>query len=314
MSKKYLAFTLIELLVVIAIIGILSGLIVVSMSGVTSKANIAKAQVFSNSLRNSLMLNLISEWKFDELNTAVDGTTIQDSWGSVNNGTLDINTLVADTSDKLKSGANCVSGKCLSFDGVDDYVYVSGSDSASSNLAITGEISLSSWVKFGVAGTDVAIAGRGACRSSNGNYGYGFSRIGSNNLIRFDMYSTTTRDYLDSVSVFNDTNWHFIVVTWNGTTGTNGKKIYVDGKLDNQGTSGISSMGQPVYYFIIGKSSASSSYYFNGSIDDVRVFNAVVPSFQIKEQYYAGLNQLLINGGIKKEEYLSRVKELVAQK
>ena len=45
------AFTLIELLVVIAIIGILSGLIVVSMSGVTQKATIAKAQVFSNSLR-----------------------------------------------------------------------------------------------------------------------------------------------------------------------------------------------------------------------------------------------------------------------
>ena len=45
---KQLAFTLIELLVVIAVIGILSGLIVVSMSGVTNKATIAKAQVFSN--------------------------------------------------------------------------------------------------------------------------------------------------------------------------------------------------------------------------------------------------------------------------
>jgi prepilin-type N-terminal cleavage/methylation domain-containing protein len=56
------AFTLIELLVVIAIIGILSGLIVVSMSGVTQKANIAKAQVFSNSLRNSLMLIIVGEW------------------------------------------------------------------------------------------------------------------------------------------------------------------------------------------------------------------------------------------------------------
>ena len=48
------AFTLIELLVVIAIIGILSGLIVVTMSGVTQKARIAKAQAFSNSLRNAL--------------------------------------------------------------------------------------------------------------------------------------------------------------------------------------------------------------------------------------------------------------------
>jgi prepilin-type N-terminal cleavage/methylation domain-containing protein len=59
------AFTLIELLVVIAIIGILSALIIVGMSSTTQKATIAKAQVFSNSLRNSLMNNLISEWKFN---------------------------------------------------------------------------------------------------------------------------------------------------------------------------------------------------------------------------------------------------------
>jgi len=59
------AFTLIELLVVIAIIGILSGLIIVSMNGITNSATVAKAQVFSNSLRNALMMNLVSEWKFD---------------------------------------------------------------------------------------------------------------------------------------------------------------------------------------------------------------------------------------------------------
>lgn len=42
------AFTLIELLVVIAIIGILSGLIIVTMSGATNSANDAKrkAQCF----------------------------------------------------------------------------------------------------------------------------------------------------------------------------------------------------------------------------------------------------------------------------
>ena len=62
------AFTLIELLVVIAIIGILSGLIVVSMSGVTEKANIAKSQVFSNSLRNSLMINTVSQYNFNDSN------------------------------------------------------------------------------------------------------------------------------------------------------------------------------------------------------------------------------------------------------
>ncbi|MFA5432383.1 MAG: type II secretion system protein [Candidatus Paceibacterota bacterium] len=124
MTKKQIAFTLIELLVVIAIIGILSGLIVVSMSGVTQKANIAKAQVFSNSLRNSLMLNIVGEWKFDDLSEAKDNASILDSWGAVNSGTLDTNLVVADTTDKLKLGTDCVSGKCLYFDGTNDYVSI----------------------------------------------------------------------------------------------------------------------------------------------------------------------------------------------
>jgi hypothetical protein len=48
--------------------------------------------------------------------------------------------------------------------------------------------------------------------------------------------------------------------------------------------------------------------------DDVRIYNAVIPISQIKEQYYAGLNKLLANGAITKDEYLLRAKELVAQK
>jgi prepilin-type N-terminal cleavage/methylation domain-containing protein len=96
------AFTLIELLVVIAIIGILSGLIVVSMSGVTQKATIAKAQVFSNSLRNSLMLNLISEWKLDG--------NANDSWSGGNNGTWYGSEEGTNTSANYRPSDECVSG------------------------------------------------------------------------------------------------------------------------------------------------------------------------------------------------------------
>ena len=74
-SKFEYAFTLIELLVVIAIIGILSGLIITTMSGATESARIAKLKVYSNSVRNTLGANLVSEWKFDNSNA-------NDSWGS----------------------------------------------------------------------------------------------------------------------------------------------------------------------------------------------------------------------------------------
>ena len=63
--RQRVAFTLIELLVVIAIIGILSGLIITTMSGATESARIAKLKVYSNSVRDTLGANMVSEWKFD---------------------------------------------------------------------------------------------------------------------------------------------------------------------------------------------------------------------------------------------------------
>ena len=124
MNKKIQkAFTLIELLVVIAIIGILSGLIITTMSGATESARIAKLKVYSNSVRDTLGANLVSEWKFDEGSSI----TASDTWGT-NTGTLkEYGGATCAFSSTLhcpqwQSETNCISGKCLSFDGADDYV------------------------------------------------------------------------------------------------------------------------------------------------------------------------------------------------
>jgi prepilin-type N-terminal cleavage/methylation domain-containing protein len=300
--NKRLAFTLIELLVVIAVIGILSGLIVVSMSGTTDKAKIAKSQIFSNSLRNSLLLNLVSEWKFDELTTAVHGGTTIDSWNGNNPLTINTN---SDGLDKIKSNSDCIYGKCLSLDGTDDYLYASGSDSITNNLAITGAITLSTWVKFNELNTDRTIMARGIY-NTGGDYGYILWRYGINNRIYFSTNSTTTRDNMYTTSGINDTNWHYIVATWDGTTNSNGKKIYVDGLIAGQGTSTISTMGQPAYQFRIGQAS-NGNYKLNGLIDETKIFNASVPISQIRENYFIGLNSLLSKGGITKQEYEERL-------
>ena len=62
---KNKSFTLIELLVVIVIIGILAGVIMISTSFSIDQANITKGKVFANSLRNSLITNLVSEWNLE---------------------------------------------------------------------------------------------------------------------------------------------------------------------------------------------------------------------------------------------------------
>jgi hypothetical protein len=51
-------------------------------------------------------------------------------------------------------------------------------------------------------------------------------------------------------------------------------------------------------------------YPWIGLMDEIRIFNAAMPTSQIKEQYYVGLNKLLANGGITQEEYQNRIGEL----
>jgi len=126
---KTKSFTLIELLVVIVIIGILAGVIIVSTSSSINKANFAKAQAFSNTVQQELLLNLVSEWTFDNANNPAE-----DTWGN-NDGTVNGATY------QNKASGKCVYGGCYSFDG-NDYI-----DIPSNNLFNfgAGDFTYSAW-------------------------------------------------------------------------------------------------------------------------------------------------------------------------
>jgi prepilin-type N-terminal cleavage/methylation domain-containing protein len=275
------AFTLIELLVVIAIIGILSGLIVISMSGVTNKANIAKAQVFSNSLRNSLMLNLVSEWKFDELTTASNGTAIIDSW-SGNTGTL-----ITDNTTTEKLSSDCISGKCLRLDGTGDYI----SFSFVPGVVTTENYTIGTWIKKTVSSSGTVI---NISNSSSNRNGITFTA----NRVACGLYNTA---YIRFISTFDISLnvWHYITCVNRSTV----LVLYIDGVIATTEVGGLGLAGSQNY---IGYNSNDPSY-FNGFIDDVRIYNTAIPTSQIKEQYYAGLNKLLTNGEITEEEYSQRI-------
>jgi len=289
------AFTLIELLVVIAIIGILSGLIVVSMSGVTQKANVAKAQVFSNSLRNALMANIVGEWKFD--GTAADGATatnsdVLDTWGSANNGTIPASPAIP----TVKTGSNCVSGSCLSFDGSNDYVNLSSNGYGTFNLQ-TYTISL--WVKP-LSLAQKVIWSYDYINHTNPYYACHL-RIEPNGSISYSFNNGTASVDLSAVSCLSINNWHNIVVSYKSGE----QKIYVNGKLITSAAvvNTVTYYNQQVW---IG-GSPNWAGYINAIIDDVRFYDSVAPISQIKEQYYIGLNKLLANKGITNEEYLSKI-------
>ncbi|MFA7157482.1 MAG: hypothetical protein WC123_07325 [Bacilli bacterium] len=52
------------------------------------------------------------------------------------------------------------------------------------------------------------------------------------------------------------------------------------------------------------------SYSFDGLIDDVRIYNEALSSVQIKQNYIAGLNSMLVNGNMSKEEYNQKIETL----
>ncbi|MFA5431757.1 MAG: LamG-like jellyroll fold domain-containing protein [Candidatus Paceibacterota bacterium] len=296
------AFTLIELLVVIAIIGILSGMIVVSMSGVTQKANLAKAQIFANSLRNALMANIVSEWKLDE----GSNQSAIDSWGGVNNGRLGA-TNSSESSDPTWKTTECLFNGCLSFDGNDDFVNIP--DSTSLNYG-TGDFTVSGWI-YVVAGN--VIGERGIINKNStyqGTPGWGIEVAGDSSTYRLIGYNTNGTWNANVLGDGNSTAltysaWHnFALMRISSVF-----KLYIDGQ--QKATNSTAIMGSNVdnsLPLVLGDHSWGSN--FNGLLDDIRVYNVAIPISQIKEQYYVGLNKILNSGNISREEYLGKINSI----
>lgn len=282
------AFTLIELLVVIAIIGILSGLIIVTMSETTNRATIANARVFSNSLRNSIMINMVSEWKINE----GLGTSISDSLGGVNTGSLT-------GTYTWKGGLECVDGSCLSFSGAGRI-----SLGTSSSLNVGDNFTVEAWIYPLSIANGPAIIGK---NGYSGNRGWLFL-ITSTGRIRFEGSPDGTNIYgfSSATGIVNLNKWQHIVFVKNSTNGVfylNGAIIAGTGTLYSQYFNS-SNVG------MIGAYGGGGDGNMIGSIDTIRIYNAAIPTSHIKEQYYAGLNKLLANGGITQGEYQSRIGEL----
>ena len=131
--NKQKSFTLIELLVVIVIIGILAGVIMVSTSSSIDKASITKLKVFEESIENNLAADMVSRWKLDEI---INANQTPDQWGT-NTGTLG-DGITTTTYPTLLSESECVTKKCMDFDGLGNYISIPNNNS----LRIYNEITM----------------------------------------------------------------------------------------------------------------------------------------------------------------------------
>ncbi|MDD5555421.1 MAG: prepilin-type N-terminal cleavage/methylation domain-containing protein [Candidatus Pacebacteria bacterium] len=279
------SFTLIEILVVIVIVGIISAFIIVSMSGVSDKARIAKSQVFSNSLKNSLLMNLVSEWKFDG--------NADDSWGT-NNGTLIGPTHLP----VLKTGSDCISGSCYDFDGSEDYINIGSGPS----LVITDAISIEFWAyKEGT--------------SSNGYCSEVVSRRNCYDVCCEDLYTTfpgvTGTPLIADNSIPSYNKWYYLVYTYDSNDKIG--RAYRDSTLIN--TKDVAASYPTATSYKLGTSCgglsiSNPSYRWNGLLDEIRLYGVAIPTSQIRQNYYSGLSRLLLNNNLGFNEYQERISSL----
>ena len=295
------SFTLIELLVVIVIIGILAGVIIVSTSSSINKANFAKAQAFSNTIKNSLMTDVVSGWSFDEGLGVVDGaitiSDIEDNWGNSNGAVV---------GNPILKNSDCISKKCILFDDDTDCIIITPFYGTvlkgSTNVDVNNydkNLTISAWAKPSF------LDATGRLVFGDNNYNEGLVSFYSTYIVG-NWSQSVTHSINPSLG-----KWYHVAITHELNTNDNNYyfHLYIDGKDVGTYTRTISYVASygPDNAFTIGK-------YWRGLIDEVIVFDQALSTSQIKEQYIAGLNSLLANNNISKEEYDQRLNNLAYDK
>jgi hypothetical protein len=190
------------------------------------------------------------------------GTTWTDLSGSGNNGTL--------VNGVGYSGSNLGS---LSFDGVNDYV----SGTNNSSIQLTGDLTVSAWVKLG----DAANQGIVEKITSSPYNGYGITK--QSGYFKFWTASGNSFTYTNSnITYTSDNNWYYVV----GRRLSGNNRLFINSVLQNDSQSpSLSDSGGP---YIIGRYySDVDNFYTGGNISQVQIYNRALTATEITQNYNA---------------------------
>jgi hypothetical protein len=166
--------------------------------------------------------------------------------------------------------SSCKFGNCLNFDGSDDYVEVPHSTSL--NIGDSG-ITLEAWIKADAfpSGDRWQIIGKADAYAL---------QVSDGGKVRVWLGPLTTYVQTDSI-VLQINTWHHIAGVYDGTS----VKIYVDGVLKKE-VSKTGNQATSTNNLFIGARVPSG--YFNGIIDEPRIWNIALTADQIQSIYQAG--------------------------
>jgi len=235
-----------------------------------STINISSKE-FTNYGTNEVM---VGEWDvLKGYNNTMDGLKVYfhadgnavDSSEYGNNGTFNGNANADDLG---------VYNNSFSFDGQSDTISYSNS---AINVSIKNDLTLAAWIlSLPRTGYEVVFGGAS-------DYGY-WSMMDENNRYAFNLFTNYT-DYWGGrrqCSITHGYNeWMYVVGTYDNDTGL--MKMYKNGVLDNTCDIGV---GLPI------RETSSSRYIgqldFNGSVDELMIFDRAITNVEVKELYIKG--------------------------
>ena len=213
---------------------------------------------------SSLQKGLVGHWTMSQ--DSLKGSLLADKTPYENDGTIYGATFSTDRKGKANSA--------MSFDGVDDYIDC-GSDALSDILE---EITISAWINFANIGNNYfEIVNKGNRNAKTGielavtATGGGLLRAVIGNGITIASPSYNISSY--------ENQWIHVLTTYNSSSA----KLYLNGLLvDTESSIGNINITSDKFY--IG-SFRGSFNFFNGSIDDVRIYNRALSQAEITLLY-----------------------------
>lgn len=216
----------------------------------------------------------VAQWKFDE----TSGTTASDSSGNSLNGTL-------------TNGPVWSSG-ALTLDGTDDYVSVSDPGAGSVlDFASGDSITITAWINPNTlpGGNMIFVTKSGTSGSATSNYQ--FETLGSSLQFYFTN-SGSWHGLTTSSGVLTTGVWQFVAFT--GTFGIlQNAKAYVNGvsfamSVDSGSpyTTAPTLANEPLW--IGAENGGSPASFFDGQMDDIRIYRRILSSDEIQNLYLRG--------------------------
>ena len=197
--------------------------------------------------------SLVGCWKLDE----TSGTVAYDSSTYGNNGVVMGNPKWAPG--KMKG--------CLDMDGNGDYV-----DCGNPSLFNFGDvITVAVWLNIRT------VQGQWMAAVAKGESAWRISLYDTNQRIHFSVRGSPNYEAVNGNIVLGLNEWHHVAGVYDGTA----MKLYIDGVLDNTTalTGGMHTAGGNL---LIGDNPQATGRYWNGMLDDVRIYHKALSEDEIK--------------------------------